>query len=88
MGIEEPGTDEPPLSLQPNPAHDLLTVAWPLLSGATITITDLSGRPVLQSTTARFDREVLDISTLPAGAYVLQLMGTEGRRTSRLFVKE
>lgn len=88
IGIEEPGTDEPRLSLQPNPAHDLLMIASPILRGAAFAITDLSGRPVLHRTTALVDREVLDVSALPAGAYALHVIGAEGRRTSRLFVKE
>ena len=56
----------------PNPARDWLQLQWtgPVLHGARILLRDASGRVVMDEQVA--EQESLDVSSLGAGAYVLE----------------
>lgn len=61
-------------SVYPNPAFDFITVDNLLLSGNScqISIYDISGRVIFEQLTTE-EKEVINISTFPAGAYFIQL---------------
>jgi hypothetical protein len=65
------------LNVFPNPANDIVNIKIPveMLSTAnTITLTDISGKKVLQKTILQPSQiERLDVSNLPSGKYVIQL---------------
>ncbi|GAB5417499.1 MAG: hypothetical protein Crog4KO_30810 [Crocinitomicaceae bacterium] len=62
--------NQPKGSVYPNPANDVLIIKPGTTESATATITDMSGRIVLQSTIMA-EGSSLDISTLQAGAYAV-----------------
>ena len=76
------------LELQPNPAHGVVELTMDATEGGQLSVTDLSGREVMQTvipaatTTLR-----LDISQLPAGAYMVKLTTQRGSATRRLLVQ-
>ena len=73
-----------PISLFPVPAKDQLTINGLAGQQAPVRVLDATGRLVLRSTLAT-DR--LDVSELPAGAYVMQIF-TEQGPVQRSFTKE
>ncbi|MEO6831386.1 MAG: T9SS type A sorting domain-containing protein [Chitinophagaceae bacterium] len=73
------------VSIYPNPAVNYFTVEG--ASGATITLSNAVGQ-VVKSFSLTTDKEVLDISELAAGVYVLQLRDKEGNRGVMQLVKQ
>ncbi len=76
------------VSIAPNPATNLLIVQLPMniLSDATLTLRDLSGRTVL-SQRATGERESLQISDLPAGTYLLEIRASAGTIQRKVLVQ-
>ena len=76
-----------PLSLYPSPASSLLTIelpdAGPLSS---IRAMDARGRRVALNATRQSDRLLADVSALPGGLYVLELVLGTSLRTARFMV--
>ncbi len=70
---QEPGAG---VQLHPNPSKDLLNVTWDKLEVNALKVVDLNGKQLLEQ---RIDPETnaleLDISSLPAGIYLLELSG-------------
>ena len=66
-------------SVFPNPATDLLHVQVNTLGQGQLVLTDLNGRDILQRN-VQTKRTVLDLSNVPAGAYMLRL--TQGNTTT------
>ena len=66
-------------SVFPNPATDLLHVQVNTLGQGQLVLTDLNGRDILQRNVQN-TRTVLDLSNVPAGAYMLRL--TQGNTTT------
>jgi hypothetical protein len=65
------------ISIYPNPATDFISMALPQeVKIASLTLLDLNGRQVLQSSTST----ELNISAQPAGIYFLQLTTDNGRQ--------
>ena len=63
----------------PNPATDLLHVQVNTLGQGQLVLTDLNGRDILQRNVQN-TRTILDLSNVPAGAYMLRL--TQGNTTT------
>jgi hypothetical protein len=77
-GINEQPTANSQLSIYPNPAHDLLSVALGDGNPANIDIFDIRGNKVLSIPSASgFLR--IDISSLPKGIYILRSASTVSR---------
>lgn len=73
VGMEE-APDAAHLSAWPNPAADELNLSAPLNGGATrLSISDATGRILLTGTSAGGGALQVDVSTLPAGVYLLRL---------------
>ncbi|MEO6832799.1 MAG: T9SS type A sorting domain-containing protein [Chitinophagaceae bacterium] len=73
------------VSIYPNPATTYFTVEG--ASGATISLSNAVGQ-VVKNFSLTTDKEVLDISDLAAGVYVLQLTDKEGNRGVMQLLKE
>lgn len=74
--------------LYPNPVAESLTVNYTgdILSSSEIIVTDVAGRIVLQQSLTE-PQQVLDVSRLQAGTYILSLMEGEKRVETKRFVK-
>lgn len=72
----------------PNPAHDFIIVDFSMLyQTATLQLTDLAGRTVLERAITANDRQV-DISVIPPGAYVYRIYNDKGLEVSGKLVAE
>ncbi|MCW5922314.1 MAG: fibronectin type III domain-containing protein [Saprospiraceae bacterium] len=74
--------------LYPNPVAESLTVNYTgdIFSQSEITVSDMAGRVVLKQSLTQ-PQQLLDVSRLQAGTYVLSLMEGETRITTERFVK-
>jgi trimeric autotransporter adhesin len=72
------------LSISPNPATTHLTITTPTPI-QTLTVTNYLGQAVLRREGSGGD---VDVSGLPAGVYVLEVVTEDGNRTFEKFVKE
>jgi hypothetical protein len=93
-GLTTSLNDEPPAVttteaiLFPNPAGDFMIVDFSLLyQSATLQLTDLSGRMVFDQTLTANHQQV-DISGVPAGAYVYRIFNNKGLEESGKLVVE
>jgi glucose/arabinose dehydrogenase len=78
------------IRLQQNPVRDELTmiVGNPNLVAVQLQVMDLSGRIVMEERVMNAETELrMNVSTLVPGAYLLQMLGEEGRSVVR-FVKD
>lgn len=60
--------------VSPNPADDVITV-YPVISGSLISISDISGKLLLQYRTIESGRFIIDCSMLSDGIYILMIDG-------------
>ncbi|MBP3762281.1 MAG: choice-of-anchor J domain-containing protein [Bacteroidales bacterium] len=75
------------ISVSPNPATSMVEVKAEGIEGrATASILDLSGRTLMQQQ-AEADTFRFDVSTLPAGAYFVRLVGQNVNSVQKLIVK-
>lgn len=75
--VKDPGES---LSVFPNPAVELITVkTGPVLIGSGFFISDLSGKNVLYGTLTGLHTHI-NVSSLPAGIYILRIEGDAGKR--------
>lgn len=85
LAVEDPLTGA--LTLFPIPTHDLLTVAIDLpltpQQPAALTLSDLTGRPVLTRTTESRQTQ-LDLSQQPAGLYLLNVQVGDKRAVRKV----
>ena len=74
--------------LYPNPVADLLNLHYTgdILSNTEIFVADVAGRTVLRQSLTQ-EQQLLDVSRLQAGLYVLSLMEGEKRVATERFVK-
>ena len=86
VGIEHPGSIADRIQLYPNPAKDMITLAFGERMDAVIQIHDVRGRSILH-TRSKDERVPIDISSLPAGLYHVQAITASGILNGR-FVKE
>lgn len=73
----------------PNPATDVVTINWNTLSGieANITITDVSGKTVYSNTSYMNANATIDVSSLQAGFYFLNVNSERGGNTQKLVIQ-
>jgi hypothetical protein len=82
----EPNSLDPFVKAYPVPTSSVLNVELDLplnRESAHLTLTDLSGRPVLR-TTSRNRRTELDLSNQPNGSYLLQIRVGDRRSVRRV----
>lgn len=89
VGLEEASPRHEQLAVYPNPADRYLVVDVPMAAApGHWTLTDMPGRTFSTGTlsAASGGRLTVDISGLPAGAYILSLHTRDARRTARFIV--
>lgn len=75
------------LVVSPNPAVDVLNLAWNANAGVTsITVLDVTGRVVMTKTAVNGTTAQLDVKSLPAGTYTVSLEGKD--KIVQTFVKQ
>jgi len=80
-----PVTGSIPFTLFPNPANEVLNVSLRQSEAAFLRIYNLQGQ-LLREEIVAGPRTLLDVSALPAGAYLLQLE-SKGKRSAKRFIK-
>jgi hypothetical protein len=86
LGVEETAAIDG--VVYPNPANDLVTVSINAEGAATLSITDLSGRTVASSTVSFVNgRTELNMADLTSGAYIINVVMTDGRTAKFNVVK-
>ncbi|MFM1999059.1 MAG: hypothetical protein RL204_1006 [Bacteroidota bacterium] len=70
--------DEQDFTVYPNPFSDHLTIEIPIQSDE-LEVRDLSGKLVFQKKTVSAQQLTLNLSSLPAGAYILTINTSEGK---------
>jgi hypothetical protein len=75
--------DKQDFTVYPNPFSDHLTIEIPIQSDE-LEIRDLSGKLVLQQKTFSVQQLTLDLSNLPAGAYILTINTSEGKMSKAI----
>ncbi len=79
--------DETGLRFYPNPARDVLYIeAAALPDAATVSISDAHGRLVLGSVELQSGQLRLDLSSLAAGTYLLEVHQGQGRTVKKLYI--
>ena len=73
-------------SIYPNPASSELIVSSPLFIGSVISITDVLGREILQTTNTQTSNKI-NISNIPSGIYYCLLKNGKTTLAVRKFVK-
>jgi hypothetical protein len=71
------------LTLFPNPASDLLTIQWTSRKQGVIRVVDMSGQEVITQE-HRGLQSIVNLSDLPQGTYLLQLVHPQGVQTERI----
>jgi len=74
-------------SVYPNPANNLITVNYNGVSPANISITDITGKVVLQHLINSSRTEMLDISALNKGLYFITLNNGSEKNTRKLIIE-
>lgn len=78
-----------PLTLQPNPTYDQITVIWPGMDTYEIQLTDMLGQSLVTPQQVSGAQTTLSLSSLPAGVYLIRVVGANGAQTaSQLVVKK
>jgi hypothetical protein len=79
---------ESPLRIYPNPAKQAVFIQWKGAVNASVTVYDLQGKIVLASQPLKSEKELLDISGLLPGLYLIQVEDEQGRRWNQKMIKE
>ena len=92
LGIVNTRLPNGQVSIYPNPAHNMLTVAWKsdIPQGSSIIISDIAGRIVANKSTGGAAHSMtIPVNDLPAGAYIIRMMDENGNMLyGDKFVKE
>jgi hypothetical protein len=73
--------------IYPNPATDRITIDLPQISaGASVSIYNVNGQQMIGTELSQ-DKSQLDISSLPAGFYVVKVLSNNGV-ISKIIIKE
>ena len=73
------------ITIYPNPATDLLTIAR-AHKGSELRILNMPGQQMIH-TTIKSEREIIDIRSLPAGSYIIEITNEYGFRLVKKLVK-
>lgn len=73
--------------LYPNPAQSVLHINWFNTSNMTVQVLDICGKLLRSEQKEAWSTE-LDIHSLSAGTYVIQLISAEGRTVQKQFIKQ
>ena len=73
--------------LYPNPAQSVLHINWFNTSSMTVQVLDICGKLLRSEQKEAWSTE-LDIHSLSAGTYVIQLVSAEGRTVQKQFIKQ
>ena len=74
------------ISIYPNPASSLINITLPAgTDNATITLTDINGRTLSQTTTTDAVHQ-MDVSTLPAGTYIIKVITDKQIFTEKVII--
>ena len=85
--IETLAETEKTIMVYPNPSGDLINVSAPWLTGPTdVFLLNTQGRQMMRSTISAESSQI-DISTLPAGLYVIQLQDNNGENHRTKLIK-
>ncbi len=86
---ENPGTantEDDRISIYPNPTSAIINIALPPATDrATITLTDLEGRMITQTTTTN-QLHQLDVSSLPVGTYIIKIITDKQLYTEKVVI--
>jgi len=90
VGVNELFKTTTSIAIYPNPAESQLTLSLTNNSNSTtISIFDMQGKLLLQESAKPYqDNKTLDISALPSGIYMLQVMDELGNQNTVKWVKE
>ena len=83
IGINTP-TNVNHFTIYPNPASDIINIEGP---ASEIRILDINGRNLLNKTTTT-DTTTIDVNSLQAGIYIIQITDNEGAKTAIKFIKK
>ena len=73
-------------AIYPNPANSKVYVTGGQLKA--IEITDIIGKVLIKQTVIDGEKEVIDVSRLNAGIYILQILKTDGTTIKQKLVKQ
>ena len=84
------GFDEvlpPGIKLYPNPVSDILTIENTQSQEISLTVSDMLGRQLLQTSELKTGRNIIEISSFPSGMYFVNFHGTQERFIYKLIVE-
>lgn len=76
------------ISIQPNPANDLIIVGFETLNSGNIKVTDIAGKVVLEQMVTKQQSIVLNVTSLEPGQYLVQWQDETGNAGTSKFVKQ
>ena len=76
-----------PIGLMPNPANDFIHVELGEVSDHVVSIIDMSGKSVMSTVISGSANANRNLTSLPAGVYLMQVI-TDGKSTTDRFVIE
>lgn len=88
-GIQDREVADALFAVYPNPAKDMVNISWARVSDdiANITITDISGKQVMNSTAYMNSATAISINTLQPGLYFVTAKTKDGRATLKLMIQ-
>jgi hypothetical protein len=86
VGVDELNNSKVVADVWPNPASQFINIAWQRQGEAEIRLIDMSGKEVLREQSFE-QQEAIDVSGLPNGLYVLQLVQGEVSSSLRVVVQ-
>jgi hypothetical protein len=85
VGVDELNSSKVVADVWPNPASSILNIEWQKSGEAAIMLFDMTGKQVLCQS-GNGQHEVIEVSPLPSGLYVLQLVQSEVKTSLRVII--
>jgi len=85
VGVDELGSSKVVADVWPNPASQFINIEWQRSGAAEISLLDMTGKEVLRQQ-SHGQREVIEVSHMPSGLYVLQLVQGEVKTSLRVII--